>query len=131
MEAKPIALSVLMTREEYMQLTVQIHRLRAGGPSFFTLAGGILAILSIAGLFFGHYIALSRFSAGCLLLFGVFLMCYEGIVAPILDKARPPGNMRKRKSCAPPMSTNSAPALSKSGTAAWKGGCRCPWRPAG
>lgn len=86
MEAKPIALSVLMTREEYMQLTVQIHRLRAGGPSFFTLAGGILAILSIAGLFFGHYIALSRFSAGCLLLFGVFLMCYEGIVAPILDK---------------------------------------------
>lgn len=28
MEAKPIALSVLMTREEYMQLTVQIHRLR-------------------------------------------------------------------------------------------------------
>ena len=26
MEPKPIALSVLMTREEYMQLTVQIHR---------------------------------------------------------------------------------------------------------
>ena len=38
MEPKPIALSVLMTREEYMQLTVQIHRLRSGGPSFFTLA---------------------------------------------------------------------------------------------
>lgn len=34
MEPKPIALSVLMTREEYMQLTVQIHRLRSGGPSF-------------------------------------------------------------------------------------------------
>ena len=46
MEPKPIALSVLMTREEYMQLTVQIHRLRSGGPSFFTLAGGILGILS-------------------------------------------------------------------------------------
>lgn len=53
MEPKPIALSVLMTREEYMQLTVQIHRLRSGGPSFFTLAGGILGILSLAGIFFG------------------------------------------------------------------------------
>ena len=67
MEPKPIALSVLMTREEYMQLTVQIHRLRSGGPSFFTLAGGILGILSLAGIFFGHYISLSPFTAGCLL----------------------------------------------------------------
>ena len=86
MEPKPIALSVLMTREEYMQLTVQIHRLRSGGPSFFTLAGGILGILSLAGIFFGHYISLSPFTAGCLLVFGVFLMIYEGIIAPILDK---------------------------------------------
>ena len=39
MEPKPIALSVLMTREEYMQLTVQIHRLRSGGPSFFYPGG--------------------------------------------------------------------------------------------
>ena len=86
MEPKPIALSVLMTREEYMQLTVQIHRLRSGGPSFFTLAGGILGILSLAGIFFGHYISLSPFTAGCLLVFGVFLMIYEGVIAPILDK---------------------------------------------
>ena len=59
MEQTPdsVALSVLLTKEEYMQFSVRLQRQgRAGGLSFFTVLGGVLAILGL---------------------------CYDGLVAPI------------------------------------------------
>lgn len=55
----------------------------AGGLSFFTVLGGVLAILGLGGFFFGSRISLSPFTAGILFLFGLFLLCYDGLVAPI------------------------------------------------
>ena len=85
MEQETLTLSVLLTKEEYMNLAVQLYRQKRGkGLSFYAVLGGILAILGIAGLFFGHRISLSPYTAGFLLLFGAFLLCYDGAVAPIL-----------------------------------------------
>ena len=86
MEQTPdsVALSVLLTKEEYMQFSVRMQRQgRAGGLSFFTVLGGVLAILGLGGFFFGSRISLSPFTAGILFLFGLFLLCYDGLVAPI------------------------------------------------
>ena len=74
----------LITEEEYMQFSVRMQRQgRAGGLSFFTVLGGVLAILGLGGFFFGSRISLSPFTAGILFLFGLFLLCYDGLVAPI------------------------------------------------
>lgn len=85
MEKDALTLSVLLTKEEYMHLAVQLYRQKRGkGLSYYSLLGGILAVLGLAGFFFGHFISLSSYTAGILLLFGAFLLCYEGAVAPIL-----------------------------------------------
>lgn len=85
METDVLAISVLLTREEYMALAVQLYRRkREKGLSVFAVLGGVLAILGMAGLFFGQWISLSPYTAGILLLFGAFLLCYDGAVAPVL-----------------------------------------------
>lgn len=88
MEQEALTLSVLLTKEEYMNLAVQLYRQKKGkGLSFYAVLGGILAICGIAGFFFGQRISLSPYTAGVLLLFGAFLLCYDGAVAPILVRA--------------------------------------------
>lgn len=85
MQDSSLSLSVLLTQEEYMRFTVQMVRRKAKkGLSFFTLLGGVLTILALAGFFFGHYISLSSVSSVCLLLLGLILLCYEGAIAPVI-----------------------------------------------
>lgn len=125
MEQTPdsVALSVLLTKEEYMQFSVRLQRQgRAGGLSFFTVLGGVLAILGLGGFFFGSRISLSPFTAGILFLFGLFLLCYDGLVAPIFWRGLPRGSMRKRKICTQPISTYLPPIAWKCTTAGWRRG---------
>ena len=83
-----VALSVLITREEYMAFTVQMQKkLRGQRPRLMEACGAVLIAAGIAGLFFGNLISLVPSAAVCLLLLGLFMACYNGLLAPILDKA--------------------------------------------
>lgn len=83
-----IILSVLVTREEYSKASAEFQRKeRSHVTPIITAAGAILFILGIAGAFFGKFISLSFSAAFCLILLGVFLVCYNGFFAPLLDSA--------------------------------------------
>ncbi len=85
MPQESLSVSILLTQEEYMQFSVQMYRRQVKkNVSFLTLLGGIIAIVAIAGFFFGHYISLSSFSAAGLLLISILMLCYEGAIAPML-----------------------------------------------
>ena len=89
MENPPsIPVSVLVTREEYMAFTAQTQRLaRRRGLQLTTGCGAVLIVLGLAGIFFGSRISLSVAAAACMLLLGIFLACYDGLIAPVLDRA--------------------------------------------
>lgn len=89
MEKSPnIPVSVLVTREEYMAFAAQMQRqARRRGLPLTTGCGAVLIALGLAGIFFGSRVSLSVAAAVCMLLLGVFLACYDGLVAPVLDRA--------------------------------------------
>ena len=81
-------LSVLVTREEYCEAAAQQRR-EAGkrqGTVWYA-AGALLVLLGVAGAFFGSGISLSLSASFCLILLGVFLACYNGMLAPMLSSA--------------------------------------------
>lgn len=83
-----IAVSVLLTKEEYMQFSAVLGRaMRARRLPLLTGCGALLCVTAVAGLFFGSLIGLTSGAALCLLLAGVFLLCYDGLIAPAADKA--------------------------------------------
>ena len=83
-----LSLSVLVTREEYMAFNAQLQRSqRSGRVSLLSATGAVLTAAGIAGLFFGGNISLAPAVAVCVLLFGLFLACFNSLVAPLLDKA--------------------------------------------
>lgn len=96
-----LAFSVLLTREEYTQTIARIEQENRGRRlPLPTVAGALLTAMGIAGLFFGEAISLSPFAAGCLVLLGLFLACFDGLIAPMLDRAAAAGNTMKKRSCA-------------------------------
>lgn len=83
-----ITLSVLVTREEYSKAFAELQRKeRSHVAPLINVVGAILIILGIAGAFFGNYISLSFSTAFCVILLGVFLVCYDGFFAPLFDSA--------------------------------------------
>lgn len=85
---RQMTLSVLVTREEYCEAVA--HRKQKERRHIMLLrgvAGGSLIVLGIAGVFFGGYISLSPSAAVCLVVTGLFTVCYDGIFAPVFDKA--------------------------------------------
>ncbi len=82
-----LTLSVLITREDYMQYAAQLRReQRRGHLPLITGGGALLGALGLAGLFFGSWISLAPSGAAGLLLVGIFLIGYDGIFAPLFDK---------------------------------------------
>lgn len=82
-----LSLSILITREDYMQYAAQLRReQRRGHLPFITGGGALLGILGLAGLFFGSAISLAPSVAAGMLLVGIFLIGYDGLFAPLLDK---------------------------------------------
>ena len=53
---------------------------------FITGGGAVLVFLGLAGLFFGSAISLAPSVAAGMLLVGAFLIGYDGLFAPLLDK---------------------------------------------
>ena len=107
-----LTLSVLITREDYMQYAAQLRReQRRGHLPLITGGGALLGALGLAGLFFGSWISLAPSVAAGLLLVGIFLIGYDGIFAPLLDKMcirdsfRPasPGNRNAGRTAAYPV----------------------------
>ena len=96
-----LAFSVLLTREEYTQTIARIEQENRGRRlPLPTVAGALLTAMGIAGLFFGEAISLSPFAAGCLVLLGLFLACFDGLIARCWTGRLPPGNTTKKRSCA-------------------------------
>lgn len=88
MDNPRLSLSVLVTREEYSQAFSQQQRKEHSHRGLlFTITGAVLIILGLAGAFFGSYISLTLSSSFCLILPGVFMVCYDGFFAPLLDGA--------------------------------------------
>lgn len=89
MEKEPlVTLSVLVTREEYSKAFAELRRKERNRLApMITISGAILMILGIAGSFFGSRISLSFSAAFCLILLGIFLVCYDGFFAPLFDSA--------------------------------------------
>ncbi len=89
MYQEPLSLSVLLTREDYMTYMAQKRRrMKEGHFSIWTAAGTVVSTLGMVGLFFGRRISLSTTASVCLVLLGIFLMVYETVVAPMLERAR-------------------------------------------
>lgn len=86
--AEPLSLSVLITRDEYMAFMAQLrHYERSHQVPFLTIIGAVLIVSGIAGLFFGEYILLAPGVCACILVLGLFFACFDGLVAPFLDRA--------------------------------------------
>lgn len=82
-----LTLSVLITREDYLEYAAQLRReQRRGHLPYLTGGGALLGILGLAGLFFGQAVSLAPSVAMGLLLVGIFLIGYDGFFAPFLDK---------------------------------------------
>lgn len=82
-----LSLCVLITREDYLQYAAQLRReQRRGHLPFITGGGAVLVFLGLAGLFFGSAISLAPSVAAGMLLVGAFLIGYDGLFAPLLDK---------------------------------------------
>lgn len=80
-------ISVLVTRDEYSSAhAFERHKIRSRYAPALIVSGIILVVLGIAGLFYGRLIMLSAPAAGCLVVLGIFLGLYDGVIAPILDK---------------------------------------------
>lgn len=87
-QSRTLAFSVLLTKDEYMQTTARIQQeARSRNLPLPTAVGALLTAMGIAGLFFGDAISLSPFAAGCLVLLGLFFVCFDGLIAPMLDRA--------------------------------------------
>jgi hypothetical protein len=87
-ESTQISLSVLVTKEEYCEAAAMKKRkLRAHFAPMLIGAGVIFVLLGITGIFFGSSISLSIPAAACLVILGIALVCFDGLIAPILDKA--------------------------------------------
>lgn len=83
----PFTLSALVTREEYSDAAAQQKRQqRRPLARFFLVVGAVLVVFGLGGLFFGSYIRLAPSAALCSLLLGLFLVLYDGVVAPLIDK---------------------------------------------
>lgn len=83
-----LALSVLVTREEYCAATADTKRCqRRRLAVWLTVLGFVFAALGFAGLFFGRSISLSPSAALCLVVLGVFFVLFDGLIAPLTDKA--------------------------------------------
>ncbi|MDD2362603.1 MAG: YcxB family protein [Oscillospiraceae bacterium] len=86
-EKSVLSLSVLVTREEYSQAVAISKRKHRRKTARLTMGfGTVLILCGVAGLFFGSYIFLSPSPAACLVFAGLFLVCYDGLIAPILDR---------------------------------------------
>ncbi|MCI8554491.1 MAG: hypothetical protein HFJ80_06045 [Clostridiales bacterium] len=79
-EEKTVALSVLITREEYLRSSVRHH------PPAVTGAGAVLSAAGLAGLFFGAPVGLTPAAAICIVALGLILLVYNGVLAPFLDR---------------------------------------------
>lgn len=83
-----VSLSVLLIKEDYIRYTAQLRRqMRQGHVPLLTCCGAVLCVLGLAGVFFGSYISLTMAPALGLVLAGAFLLCYDGLFAPMLDRA--------------------------------------------
>ena len=70
-----------------VQAAPQLRReQRRGHLPFITGGGAVLVFLGLAGLFFGSAISLAPSVAAGMLLVGAFLIGYDGLFAPLLDK---------------------------------------------
>lgn len=86
-ETKTLKLSVLLVREEYMNAMAAIKRKRRRQlPPVMPVMGYILSILGFAGLLFGRTVSLAPSVALVMILFGLFLIVYELVFQPILDR---------------------------------------------
>ena len=82
-----LTLSVLITREDYLEYAAQLRReQRRGHLPFLTGGGAVLGVLGLVGLFFGEAVSLAPSVAMGLLLVGIFLIGYDGFFAPFLDR---------------------------------------------
>ncbi len=83
-----IKLSVLVTREEYCEAVAhEKKKSRRHIVPLFNVISAVLIILGFAGLFFGENILMSPPAALCLVLSGLIAACYDGVFAPVFDKA--------------------------------------------
>lgn len=83
-----ILLSVLVTKEEYCEAAaMKKEKLRSHIRPLLYGAGAVLILMGAAGIFFGRLIYLSIPAAVCLVIAGIALACYDGLIAPILDRA--------------------------------------------
>ncbi len=83
-----LTLSVLVTREEYCEAAAEHRRAVSRGQGNALLAAGaVLTALGIAGVFFGGRISLSFSAAFSLIVLGIFLVCYNGVFAPMFSRA--------------------------------------------
>ena len=83
-----LSLSVLVTREEYCEAAAEYRRTAGKQQSaMLYIAGAVLVLLGIAGAFFGQFISLSFSAAFSLIILGVFLVCYDGVFAPLFSSA--------------------------------------------
>ncbi len=92
-----LSLSVLLIKEDYIQYSAQLRRQqRQGHVPLLTCGGALLCILGLAGVFFGSFISLAMPSALGLVLVGAFLLCYDGLFAPMLDRAAAARNFEEK-----------------------------------
>lgn len=89
MDSMPeLSLSVLVTREEYCEAAAEHRRVAGRGQGKALLAAGaVLTALGVAGVFFGGRISLSFSAAFSLIILGLFLVCYNGVFAPMFARA--------------------------------------------
>lgn len=89
MDKEPLLdICVLVTREEYSKAFAEMRRKERSHIAPLIMASGtVLMILGIAGAFFGSQISLSLSAAFCLILLGIFLVCYDSFFAPLFDSA--------------------------------------------
>lgn len=125
MEQTPdsVALSVLLTKEEYMQFSVRLQRQgRAGGLSFFTVLGGVLAILGLGGFFLEAGSPSPLLPPGFCFCSAFFCSATTAWSHRFFGGGLPRGSMRKRKICTQPISTYLPPIAWKCTTAGWRRG---------
>lgn len=85
-DEKTVALSVLITREEYIRNSARERRLARHHAPAVTGAGAVLSVIGLAGLFFGSLIGLGAGASVCVVALGLFLIGYDGIFAPVIDR---------------------------------------------
>jgi len=82
-----LTFSVLLTREEYVAYSAALRARRRGSMAWTTWLGAGLSAAGLVGLFFGGAIGLYPAVAAAVTALGVALVCFEGGIAPLFDRA--------------------------------------------